>query len=218
MNFTWGREREPRPQDTKSLWLIIYTDMVSNLVIFFLMLYGLTWLSNDDKAIAAASFREAFSGERGAVENTVQNIDATKETEKHIEDKVRQEFRDVEVTEERIKIILPSPVLFDSGSAVLKAGTRTSLHEIAGLVKNTGNRLVVEGYTDNIPVHSQEFPSNWELSSARAFGVIQYFLDKEQIPPSQLSAMGYGEFRPKSPNDTEENRAKNRRIEISIIK
>jgi chemotaxis protein MotB len=218
MQPKWGMERGPRAADTQSLWLIIYTDMVSNLVIFFLMLYGLTWLNPEEKAIAAASFKEAFSGEKGVVEKVVQDIDQKKEKEKHIEDKVRQEFQNVEVSEERIKIILPSPVLFDSGSADLKASTRETLHEIANIVKTSGHLLVVEGHTDNIPVHSEAFASNWELSSARAFSVIRHFIDAEKIAPTQLSAFGYAEFRPKAPNDTEENRAKNRRIEINIIK
>jgi chemotaxis protein MotB len=80
------------------------------------------------------------------------------------------------------------------------------------------NPVVVEGHTDNVPISSKKYRSNFELSAARAFSVINYFINTEKMSPEKFSTFGYGEYRPVSSNDTEEGRAKNRRIEINIIR
>ncbi|MBN1823691.1 MAG: flagellar motor protein MotB [Endomicrobiales bacterium] len=211
-------EEEHKAAKTEKLWLIIYTDMISNLVIFFLMLYCLTWLNEDEKKIAAASFKEAFAGERKAVENVMTEIEKGLEKDRNVEGKLKEEFaNNIEVSEKRITIILPSPVLFDSGSAELKPSTKNTLKEIADIVKSISNKIIVEGHTDDIPI-SGRYASNWELSSARAFSVIKYFIEECAVEPARLSSIGHGEFKPKFPNDNAEHRSKNRRIEINIIK
>jgi len=114
-----------------------------------------------------------------------------------------------------IKLELSSPALFDSGSAELKPAGWPLLRELAKHQKHMANVLIVEGHTDNVPIRSERFQSNWELSAARAFTVLQFFVS-EGIEPKRLAAHGYGEFRPLVPNDSEENRGRNRRIEITI--
>ncbi|OGS22512.1 MAG: hypothetical protein A2314_08430 [Elusimicrobia bacterium RIFOXYB2_FULL_50_12] len=208
-------------KETK-LWMIIYTDMVTNLMIFFLMLYCLTWLDDKDRLIAASSFAETFGGRKNEILETEKGLEKKRQQEMdeqaNIERNAKQLFSNVQVNEERIKIVLPSPVLFDSGKSNLKPEAISALREISGLIRDTQNRVVVEGHTDSIPVSGGTFDSNWELSSARSFSVIQYLIDKERIDPRRLSALGYGEFRPVLDNSTPEGRAGNRRIEINIIK
>jgi chemotaxis protein MotB len=211
-------DEDDEPHKNTSLWLIIYTDMISNLMIFFLMLYCLTWLKPEDKTLAAASFKQAFAGEKKAVGDAMKDIEKGLDKDRSVEGKLREEFSNVEVSEKRITIVLPSPVLFDSGSAVLKPETKKTLHDFAEIIRGLKNKVVAEGYTDDKPINTGEYASNWELSSARAFSVIKYLTEEEHIDPERLSAFGYGEFRPKVPNDSEENRAKNRRIDINIIK
>jgi len=206
------------PKKSEGLWMIIYTDMISNLMIFFLMLYCLTWLKEEDKTLAAASFKQAFAGDKKAVGEAMHDIEKGLDKDKSVEGKVREEFNNVEVNEKRITIVLPSPVLFDSGSAVLKSETIKTLKEFAEIIRTLKNKVVVEGYTDDKPISTGEFASNWELSAARAFSVIKYLIEEEKIDPERLSAFGYGEFRPKVPNNSDENRTMNRRIEINIIK
>lgn len=214
-----SNEPEERAGDEhSSLWLIIYTDMISNLMIFFLMLYCLTWLSSADQQIAAASFQETFGGEKGAVLKTLADIEKGIDKTKDMENKLKSEFQNVQITEKKITIVLPSPVLFDSGSSDLKATTKKTLHEISEIIRALPNRIVVEGYTDDKPINTDQFKSNWELSSARAFNVVKFFVEHEKVAPYRLSALGYAEFRPVAANTTEENRAKNRRIEINIMK
>ncbi len=208
-----SNEQEESGGHSSPLWMIIYTDMITNLMIFFLLCYCLTWLSKEEREIAAASFDKTFSGKDTVVEQMVQ-----KQEEKVAEEKIKEEFDNVEINEEKIKITLPSPVLFDSGKAELKPQVITSLHEIAKVIKSMPNRIIVEGHTDNKPIKMKEFKSNWELSSARAFSVIRYFIDKENIDPKRLIALGYGEYRPKTDNDTPEHCAENRRIELNILR
>lgn len=202
----------------ESLWMIIYTDMISNLMIFFLMLYCLTWLKPEDKLLADASFKKAFAGEARAVDDAQREIEKGLDKDRSVEGKLREEFSNVEVNEKRITIVLPSPVLFDSGSAVLKTDTKKTLHEFADIIRNLKNKVVVNGYTDDRPISTGEYASNWELSSARAFSVIKYLIEEEKVDPQRLSAFGFGEFRPVIPNTDEVSRAKNRRIEINIVK
>lgn len=219
-------EPEETPEDDahkSPLWMIIYTDLVSNLMIFFLMCYCLTWLSEQDRMIAAASMAEKFGGKKdeiAKVKKELENKEMAKiiETDR-IENQVKEKFTNVEINAEIIKITLPSPVLFDSGKAELKKATYKSLSEIADIIRDLPNKMVVEGHTDNMPIlSSREFQSNWELSTARAFSVIRYLIDNEDINPKRLSAYGYSEFRPKYPNDSPEHKQGNRRIEINIIK
>ena len=82
--------------------------------------------------------------------------------------------------------------------------------------KMPGREIRVEGHTDNTPIHTREFPSNWELSSSRALSVVKYLYTQGKLDPAKMSAVGYGEFRPIAPNNTEANRTKNRRIEIFV--
>lgn len=136
----------------------------------------------------------------------------------YVEDRRLRSFATVKVSEQRVKIMLADPVLFDLGESELKRPAMPILHQVAGLLKDIPNAIMVEGHTDDRPITGGKFRSNWELSAARAFSVIRYFIDEENIPAEGLSAVGYGEYRPLYPNDTEENRARNRRIEINIIR
>ena len=80
------------------------------------------------------------------------------------------------------------------------------------------NQIRIEGHTDDVPIHSARFASNWELSTARATAVVQWLIEREGMTPSRLSAAGYGEFHPRVPNDSTEARARNRRVDVVILK
>jgi chemotaxis protein MotB len=116
----------------------------------------------------------------------------------------------------RLVIQLPNDVLFDSGQTSVKAAGKQALASLAKvLVTVPGRSFQVAGNTDNLPIQTPRFPSNWELSTARAVEVV-HFLVSQAVNPHTLSAAGYGEFDPVGSNDTPEGRAKNRRIEISL--
>jgi chemotaxis protein MotB len=116
----------------------------------------------------------------------------------------------------RLVIQLPNDVLFDSGQTAIKPAGKQALTQLAKVfVTVPGRSFQVAGDTDNLPIKNQRFPSNWELSTARAVEVV-HFLVSQGIDPRVLSAAGYGEFDPVASNDTPDARAKNRRIEITL--
>lgn len=124
---------------------------------------------------------------------------------------------EVSVREGRLILDLPNDVLFDSGHDDLKSTGKETLLEVAAVLKSIPEkRFQVAGHTDDVKISTNKFPSNWELSTARAVKVTR-LLQEAGVPPAQLSAAGYGEFDPAAPNDSDENRAKNRRIEISVV-
>jgi len=116
-----------------------------------------------------------------------------------------------------VKLVLTEGVLFASGRADLKEPAKKVLAPIAAELKKIPNSIIIEGHTDNVPIKHGKYSSNWELSMARAYSVL-LFLSGAGINAKQLAGMGYGENLPVGDNATSEGRAKNRRIEISLVK
>ena len=106
---------------------------------------------------------------------------------------------------------------FASGSATPRPETLSTLKQIAASLSRTPYDLRVEGHTDNIPIHTSEFDSNWELSAARATRIARIFLNMKAMPPERISAAGYAEFHPVADNDTADGRAENRRVDLVIL-
>ncbi len=106
---------------------------------------------------------------------------------------------------------------FDSGSATPKPEALPTLRTIAARLGATPYDLRIEGHTDNVPIHTAEFDSNWELSSARATRIARLFLEMKAIPPDRISAAGFAEFHPVAANDTAAGRAENRRVDIVVL-
>jgi chemotaxis protein MotB len=116
----------------------------------------------------------------------------------------------------RLVLQLPNDVLFDSGKTEIKPEGKTALGQVATVFKTvTGRSFQVAGDTDNVPIQTPRFPSNWELSTARAVEVVKLLI-AQGVDPKALSAAGYGEFDPIASNDTPDGRARNRRIEITL--
>lgn len=109
---------------------------------------------------------------------------------------------------------LSDTILFDTGIAKILPEALSLLEKVGSIISKTSCVIRIEGHTDNLPIHTDRFPSNWELSTARAVNVLRYFIEKEKISPQRISAAGYGEFQPIYSNDSPEHRAKNRRVEI----
>lgn len=135
--------------------------------------------------------------------------------EQALGDLIRQNMVTLRGNEEWLEIEMRSSLLFDSGDATLSNKALEVLGQLAEILRTEKPPVRVEGFTDNVPIHSSRFPSNWELSSARAAAVVQLFIE-EGLEPAKLMATGYGEFQPIAPNDTAENRAKNRRVVLMI--
>ena len=114
-------------------------------------------------------------------------------------------------------IRLSNRILFDPGSDIIRGQSIILLDKLAKVLKNIPNPIRIEGYTDNIPIKTKKFPSNWELSTARATNIVRYLINKHGFSPKKLSAIGYGEYIPITDNNTKEGRAINRRVDIVIL-
>ena len=114
-------------------------------------------------------------------------------------------------------IYLDTLVLFKSGTAEFTSGAEVALNKIGDLIKKIDLPIRVEGHTDDQRISTQRYRSNWELSAARAISILQYLVNKKGISPHRLSAVGYGEFQPLVPNQTPEQRARNRRVNIVFL-
>ena len=121
------------------------------------------------------------------------------------------------IDERGLVISLNNAILFDSGSAEIKTDHKDTLYKIAGIINRLDNYIRIEGHTDNRPINTKEYPSNWELSTSRAVSVVRLFIDFCNVSPEKVVAVGYGEYRPVADNSTEEGRAKNRRIDIIVL-
>jgi chemotaxis protein MotB len=118
---------------------------------------------------------------------------------------------------EGLVVSLKEMGFFDSGSATIRPGSLDAIARLSEVLKTRPENLRVEGHTDNVPIHTPRFANNWELSTARATELIQLLITKYGIPPSHLSAAGYGEFHPVAENSTPEGRAQNRRLDVVIL-
>jgi chemotaxis protein MotB len=132
-------------------------------------------------------------------------------------DLMKQNLVSLRGNEEWLEVEMQSSLLFDSGDATLSNNALELLGKISAILKDQNNAVRVEGFTDDRPIHTARYPSNWELSSARAAAVVELFIE-EGLDASRLMAAGYGEFQPIAPNDSPENRAKNRRVVLMISK
>jgi chemotaxis protein MotB len=207
-----------------NIWLIIFSDITTNLMLFFLMLFAMTRMTATERQTVVAG-----------MESTVVNQSARDQAELERKAKLEREAAaikrlqdsvtdgrlagkaNIAVGEQSVKIALNPETFFSLGSAKLNPGTVSVLESLVGLLQPFPNDIIIEGHTDNIPVRGGAYRSNWELSVARAVGVVNFFT-AGGIDPKQLIAAGYGEFHPSVPNDSDVNRARNRRIEITIVR
>jgi chemotaxis protein MotB len=207
-------------------WAVPYTDFMSNMMVLFLMLFAFMLESaQGGKQTVAESLdklQEQFGGSisKERLDRLVrqkEEHDIAKDLQKDMKDKGLEDAAEVKVDAKYVKLILKAPVLFDSGKADLKPEAAGLLKGVSQSLQKSSSEIIVAGHTDNIPIKSGKYGSNWELSMGRAYSVVQYF-QEQGIPPKRLTCTGYGEFKPAGDNATSEGRAANRRIEISLLR
>lgn len=189
----WIREDDPRVAAVghpAPPWMTAYADLMTELVCFFVILYALSAALNKNMQEAKSQLEEMMS--KGELQGQVQ------------------------MDKEGLRITLEeqgSVAFFESGRSEITDEMKMKLERISPILKNLSSKhdIVVEGHTDALPIRTPQFASNWELSSARATSVVKHLLAIE-FAPKRLSAVGYGEHHPSVPNDSPENRQKNRRV------
>jgi len=204
------------------IWLAIYSDLMTNLMLFFLLMFGLTQLPDEMRAKITEGIQDNFrtSVDTQRVKQVIKRFreeESVFQINKVIEETEMQGFTKVAINEERIKLTLRSPVLFSPGQAALDPAARRLIAELARVLVGLPNRIVIEGHTDDRPIRSGQYRDNWELSLARALSV-QRELEREGVNPALTAIAGCGHHAPLYPNATRLGRAFNRRIEINVIR
>jgi chemotaxis protein MotB len=166
-----------------------------------------------------------LENERAVVQQKDQKISDLERTRAEIENSLKEQIAQknikIEEIEGKLKVTFVDKILFDSGSTKIKPKGREVLLTLADSFQdNKGQSIVVEGHTDNVQIGfalQDRFPTNWELSTARATSVVRFLQEKGNIEPERLTASGFSYFKPVDTNDTDEGRKQNRRIEIILI-
>ena len=218
-------------------WMTTYGDMMTLLLCFFVLLYSMSVIDADRFDMMLSTFRDQLgvldggrtvsrdefiqAGQHGELLGQLERSQLEFEqlymdVMAYIEEEGLEGELEVAFVDEGLLIRFPGRILFELGEAELLSEALEILDQMADFFEAIDNEVTVEGHTDNWPISTERFPSNWELSTARATNVIRYFIEEKNLPPDQFSAAGYGEYQPIRPNDTAENRALNRRVDILI--
>jgi len=143
-----------------------------------------------------------------------QDIEALATIEQMLDEEGIREMAEAEATSRGIVIRVKGQLFFDAGSAELQERSHPVLDEIGAVMQAFPYNVAIEGHTDDVPIHTAQFPSNWELSTGRAISVMRYLREQRGLPADRLAVAGYADTRPVVPNDTPEHRAANRRVEF----
>ncbi|MBR7798257.1 MULTISPECIES: flagellar motor protein MotS [Virgibacillus] len=238
-------------------WMVTYSDMVTLILVFFILLFSMSQIDLVKFEAISDSFRNRMifdfypspvpmdnptentsneeSGEQSNEFDTPTQMpntnDRDKQTDKN-EQSLDDLMKEVEAyldkndlnkvisanrTKQGVELVLQESILFDSGEAVILNSGKPFLNKIGSLLKNLPNHVHVEGHTDSRPISNYRYPSNWELSGARASSVIRYLLQQNDFDRSRFSSVGYADTQPIAPNTSAVNWSKNRRVEIVIL-
>lgn len=237
------RKKRHEESESHERWLVSYADFITLLFAFFVVMYATSQADEEkqkefEKSIQINLHLQGQGGEKvndsmalalaelsAPVSAIFPQSGSQKEIQGYIEDQIDKKtdkdsvklIRDIYHDGVGVKITLAATSVFEEGSAKLQRSALKSLDTLASVLKETDKKLIVEGHTDNIPVKTADFSSNWELSAARANAVIRYLTKVHTLDGGRFIAMAYGENKPLVPNDTSERRALNRRIEIQIV-
>jgi chemotaxis protein MotB len=217
----FGR-RMPKPLH----WSVPWSDLMMTMFILFAILFtyhaAFKDIPSNDRLSEQTQHSMAVSNRDneipfGMEEETIRYIyDLTRDTLSH---ESLRSFASVDlVPDKAVRIILTGDLLFDTGMASLKGSAKSSLKEIAEILRKTPYMINLVGHTDDLPIHTEQFPSNWELSTTRACKVARFLIDEMHIPAEKFYISGYASYQPLKPNDGEKDRAANRRVEIIVAK
>ncbi len=214
------------------MWMVTFGDMMSLLLCFFVLLLSFSTMDPAMYKEISGSLKNAFGVQREKIIYEIPkgvdvisrdftpifNVDVILEK---IKSAIRLELLkgevQVEALDDRVILRLDDEVTFKPGSVEMQPGARPILTKIRDVIKAVPGEILVAGHTDNVPIKSQRFSSNWALSALRASTVVEFLLSTKEIAPSRMAAVGYGDSRPRVPNDTAANRARNRRVEIVFM-
>lgn len=197
-------------------WLVILSDLMMLLLTFFVMLFAITAPSDDSFIGVLREIGDALGGD-----SLIERKSALEQTSEKIEALIKDNnlVRQINITSDTkgITMFAAGDLFFESGSVKLKPDIKRFLKKIGEIIEETKYKVIIEGHTDDIPIKSDKFPSNWELSTARASAVVRYFTEEGDSEPARFAAVGYAQHKPRFAM-IPENRSKNRRVELIILR
>ena len=223
-------------------WLLPYADLLTLLLALFIVLFATSSIDEGRFAQMSAVFNEIFETGSGIMSESAptttpvpdDSVGELTDTSSYLEDQRSlgemqdsldeyiganelENMFDTEMTNEGLLLTIRDSVLFNSGDAAINPQYATLADDISKLLKlDRPRQVVITGHTDNVPIHNAQYDSNWELSVMRAVNFLKIIVANNDVDPNLFSAKGYGEHKPIVPNDTPENRSKNRRVEVLI--
>jgi chemotaxis protein MotB len=205
-------EDEHKCEEFDQFWIFTYGDMVTLLLTFFILLFSFCKTDIEKFRSVAESFKPVpagspffLEGKESVLETVAREVETSEISEEVF----------VTIDQRGVVVSFKDSALFGSGSADLTERARDMLRRFVPYLFGLPNDVLVEGHTDDRPTAGVRYPSNWELSAARASSVARYF-EREGLEGQRIQVIGYGEYRPRFRNDTPEKRALNRRIDVVI--
>lgn len=233
------RQENSNSGDSSGAWLTTYSDLVTLLLAFFVLLFSISEVDAEKFRLIMSSFQGGtgvFEGEKTLdpldyPEEEMINLDLDLDDDLETLKEYLEEYSDtlglgeqiiIEVEERGIIVRFMDNVFFDSGSADVKEESFSILESVSEILNKEeflSRQIKVEGHTDTDPIRrNPRYPTNWELSSARATNVLRYLVENTNISGDRISPSGYSYYRNIAPNDSEENKSKNRRVDIVILR
>ncbi|MGD7044261.1 flagellar motor protein MotS [Jeotgalibacillus proteolyticus] len=219
---------EDRSSDTPK-WMITYADFIMLILVFFILLFSISQMDEEKFDAIAQSFKEEglfdsspsivpFEDPIDGEEQNDEQLDSLmQQIQQYLESENLQDTVIASRTDRGVVIVLQEQVLFNSGEAEILPQAFSVLDKVGELLEGIPNFVRVEGHTDDRPIQTAQYPSNWELSTARSSSVLRYMLDSQKLESERFAAVGYGDTRPEVPNDGPANWTLNRRVEIVIL-
>lgn len=216
--------------ENRERWLLTYADLITLLLAFFVIMYSMSQLDAKKFGAVSAAFTGILQGSRpGRHQNArdakrgggVLKTGRLRLVHHQLQERVSLAGMtasvSAEVTERGLVVHVREGALFTEAKADLTPGACAILSLIGEQIRDVPNHVRIEGHTDARPIATPRFPSNWELSAARATAVLRYLIDSTGFSPMRISASGYGEFRPVTPNASVSQMARNRRVDVVVL-
>lgn len=240
------KKHEEEEHENSERWLLSYADFMTLLMIFFVVMYSMSNVDSEKYKNVTAGLNAIMGGgtsfsimenDGGGVsivpgdgEGKATDAESMTEEQKleevksnvdqYLEDSTLSDSVETSIEERGLVLSFKDALLFESGKVVLKPEQTEKLTEIGRILNQSlisESYIRVEGHTDNVPIENNIYKSNWDLSVIRASNVAQLLIDQSEIAPERVSVVGYGEYRPKGDNSTEEGKIANRRVDVIIM-
>lgn len=242
------RRKKDQNHGDNERWLITYSDLITLLLVFFIVLYSMSQIQNEKFNALVDSLKTAFNGNAILTESSIkskedQNTDSLsmpvtqvpqqktknnnnnaqldklyKQLQSYIDKNHLQNVLSLENLQRGVQLTLKEQILFDLGKADIKSQAKPILERVGGILNTVPNDISVEGHTDNNPISGGKYKSNWELSGARSLTVMYFLMNKDHLAAGRLHFAGYGQYKPVAPNDTPEHQSLNRRVNIIVLR